>query len=101
MNTALDEYQFAEENRWEAARVLEVFDTVFDVLKPTTSGRPGDLLHPKPPSLPDAEVEGYIEERERARKARDFARADEIRGLLQENGILIEDARDGVRWKRK
>jgi cysteinyl-tRNA synthetase len=101
MNTALDEYQFAEENRWEAARVLEVFDRVFDVLKPAASGRPGDLLHPEAPSLPDTEVEAYIEERERARKARDFARADEIRGLLQENGILIEDARDGVRWKRK
>jgi cysteinyl-tRNA synthetase len=101
MNTALDEYQFAEENRWEAARVLEVFDGVFDVLKPAAWGRPGDPLHPAPPSLPDTEVEAYIEERERARKARNFARADEIRGLLQENGILIEDARDGVRWKRK
>ena len=87
--------------RWEAARVLEVFDRVFDVLKPAASERACDLLHPAPPSLPDTEVEAYIEERERARKARDFARADEIRGLLQKNGIVMEDARDGVRWKRK
>jgi cysteinyl-tRNA synthetase len=101
MNTALDEYQFREENRWEAARVLEVFDGVFDVLKPTESGRPGDALEAKAPSMPDAEIETYIEERARAREARNFARADEIRNLLQEKGILLEDAKDGVRWKRK
>jgi cysteinyl-tRNA synthetase len=101
MNTALDEYQFREENRWEAARVLEVFDGVFDVLKPAESVRPGDAAQAKAPSLPDAEVEAYIEERARAREARNFARADEIRNLLQEKGILLEDAKDGVRWKRK
>jgi cysteinyl-tRNA synthetase len=101
MNTALDEYQFREDNRWEAARVLEVFDGVFDVLKPAESGRPGDALQAKAPSLPDTEVEAYIEERARAREARNFARADEIRNLLQEKGILLEDAKDGIRWKRK
>jgi len=101
MNTALDEYQFREENRWEAARVLEVFDGVFDVLKPAESGSAGGVLHAMQPSLPDAEVEAHIEERARARAARNFERADEIRSLLQENGILLEDAKDGVRWKRK
>lgn len=101
MNTALDEYQFREENRWEAARVLEVFDTVFDVLKPAQSGRPGESLQARAPSLSDTEIEAYLEERGRARAARDFARADEIRNLLQENGILLEDAKDGIRWKRK
>jgi cysteinyl-tRNA synthetase len=99
MNTALDEYQFGEENRWEAARVLEIFDSVFDVLKPAeaslASGRS------KPPLLSDAEIEAYIEERLQARKARDFARADQIRNTLQGKGVLIEDAKDGVRWKRK
>jgi cysteinyl-tRNA synthetase len=101
MNTALDEYQFKEENRWEAARVLEVFDGVFDVLKPAEPGRPGDAVNAGQRSLPDAEVEAYIEERTRARETRNFVRADEIRSLLQEHGIMLEDAKDGIRWKRK
>ena len=101
MNTALDEYQFREENRWEAARVLEVFDGVFDVLKPAEPASvPGALSSPGP-SVSETEVQTLIEERARAREARNFARADEIRALLQENGIVLEDSKDGVRWKRK
>ncbi len=41
-----------------------------------------------------------IEERQAARKARDFARADEIRAELLEKGIILEDTREGVKWKR-
>lgn len=50
--------------------------------------------------LLDEEIEKLIEERQQARKSRDFARADEIRGLLLEKGIVLEDTREGVRWKR-
>jgi cysteinyl-tRNA synthetase len=100
MNTALDEYQFREENRWEAARVLEVFDGVFDVLKPAEPSREGNAIESQQ-TLRDAEIEAYIEERARARETRDFARADEIRSVLNEHGILLEDAKDGIRWKRK
>lgn len=91
MNTALDQHEFLEENRWEAARVLEIFDSVFDVLKPAHSTV----------TLSDAEIDAYIEERAQARKGRDYARADEIRALLQDKGVLLEDTKDGVRWKRK
>ena len=48
----------------------------------------------------DAEVEALIAERQAARKARNFARADEIRNQLTEMGILLEDTREGVKWKR-
>ena len=51
--------------------------------------------------LLDEEIEGLINERNEARKNKDFARADEIRDLLIEKGIILEDTRDGVRWKRR
>jgi cysteinyl-tRNA synthetase len=49
----------------------------------------------------DAEVETLVEERQEARRQRDFARSDEIRDLLAEKGIMLEDTKDGVRWKRR
>lgn len=48
----------------------------------------------------DDEIERLIEERQEARKAKNFARADEIRNMLSERGILLEDTREGVKWKR-
>ena len=50
--------------------------------------------------LLDAEVEELIAQRQAARKAKDFARADEIRSRLLEMGIVLEDTREGVKWKR-
>ena len=50
--------------------------------------------------LSDAEVEGLLAERRAARARRDFARADEIRQELAGRGIIVEDTKDGVRWKR-
>lgn len=48
----------------------------------------------------DGEIEKLIEERQAARKARDFKRADEIRDQLLAQGIILEDTREGVKWKR-
>jgi cysteinyl-tRNA synthetase len=95
MNSALDDNQFQEDNRWDAARVLEIFDTVFDVLKPTAS------TAPKAAGPTDTEIEALIEERNQAKKSKNFKRSDEIRNSLLEKGILLEDTKDGVRWKRK
>ena len=50
--------------------------------------------------LLDDEIEALINERNAARKEKNFARADEIRNLLTEKGIILEDTREGVRWKR-
>ncbi|MGO0058723.1 cysteine--tRNA ligase [Brevibacillus fluminis] len=52
-------------------------------------------------ALLDEEIEALIVERTESRKARNFARADEIRDLLTEKGILLEDTPQGVRWRRK
>lgn len=48
----------------------------------------------------DSEIEALIQERQDARKAKNFARADEIRDLLAGKGIILEDTREGVKWKR-
>ncbi|WP_026508295.1 cysteine--tRNA ligase [Butyrivibrio sp. MC2013] len=49
---------------------------------------------------PDEEIEQLIKERQDARKAKNFARADEIRDELAARGIILEDTREGVKWKR-
>ena len=54
----------------------------------------------KKEELLDADVEALIEERTAARKAKNFARADEIRDELLSKGIILEDTREGVKWKR-
>ena len=48
----------------------------------------------------DSDIEVLIQERQDARKAKDFARADEIRDQLLEMGIELKDTREGVKWKR-
>ncbi len=52
-------------------------------------------------SLTDEAVDALVAERTLAKKQRNFARADQIRNELAEKGIVIEDSKDGVRWKRK
>ena len=48
----------------------------------------------------DKEIEDLIAERQEARKAKNFARADEIRDELLAKGIILKDTREGVKWKR-
>lgn len=59
------------------------------------------IFGPEDDTSLDAEIETLVEERQQARRNRDFARSDEIRDLLAEKGIVLEDTKDGVRWKRK
>jgi cysteinyl-tRNA synthetase len=93
MNTALDEDKYFEDNRWESARVLKIFDEIFAVLRPTVAQAVGQL--------PDNEIEELIEQRNQAKKKREFQRADGIRAALIEKGVILEDTKDGTRWKRK
>ena len=66
----------------------------------TLCGVLGLDVEPKEELL-DSDIEKLIEERIAARKNKDFARADEIRDELEVKGIILEDSRDGVHWKRK
>jgi cysteinyl-tRNA synthetase len=70
---------------------IETFDTLGDVLGIVFGGE-GEIL--------DEEIETLIEERNTARKNRDFARSDEIRDQLLSMNIILEDTRQGTRWKR-
>jgi len=58
------------------------------------------LIVDRKAELLDGDIEALIEERQAARKAKNFARADEIRNELLEKGIVLEDTREGVKWKR-
>ena len=58
------------------------------------------LIVNKEEELLDADIERLIEERQAARKAKNFARADEIRDELLSKGIILKDTREGVQWKK-
>lgn len=90
-NSAMDAGTFLEGNVAEARQLLDKFDSIFDVLRPTAVQD----------GIPDADVERLIAERTSAKKSRDFRRSDEIRDQLIAAGIVIADTKDGVRWKRK
>jgi cysteinyl-tRNA synthetase len=90
-NTAMDTGEFKSGNTDGARAFLARFDAVFDVLRPAGSGS----------GLSDAEVEALVTERVAAKKSKNFGRADKIRAELMERGVVLEDTKDGVRWKRK
>ena len=73
-----------------AEKILSVLKTLTDIL--------GLIVVKEKES--DAEIDALIEERQAARKAKNFARADEIRDELKAKGIVLEDTKDGVKWKK-
>jgi cysteinyl-tRNA synthetase len=89
VNTALARKKLQEENQTELIELLKRFDTVLNIF----GNEQREML--------DSEVQKLIDERQEARHRRDFARGDEIRDELAERGIVLEDTKDGVRWKRK
>lgn len=75
------------------ARLMEVNEIFSDVLGVPLKGKESEALL-------DADIEALIEEREEVRKAKNFARADEIRDELKAQNIILEDTPQGVRYKR-
>ena len=78
--------------------IKEYIDTL--VKKITTLTDVLGLKVEKKEEILDEDIEKLIAERQQARKDRNFARADEIRDELLAKGIVLEDTREGVRWKR-
>lgn len=58
------------------------------------------IITEKKEEVLDEEIEALIQARQQARKEKNFALADEIRGKLSDMGIILEDTREGVKWKR-
>ncbi len=115
-NTAIDQGQLMGGDRDAILRVLDDFDAVFDVIRdddaePTRralawaaeAGRLDDVAPElrERLALSDEAIEALVAERTLAKKQRNFARADEIRNGLAAKGVILEDSKDGVRWKRK
>jgi len=102
-NSAMDRGDFRQENAVRLIATMEKFDQVLSVLADDDDEKLAKLgLGPVQPRLSAAEVDALIEERNAARKRRDFKRSDEIRQQLADSGIIVEDTKDGgVRWKYK
>ena len=89
VNPVLASGKLLEDNKQEIIAAIEQFDSVLNIFGKAER----ELL--------DDEIQALIDERQEARHRRDFARADEIRDELAERGIVLEDTKDGVRWKKK
>ena len=88
-NTAMAGGIIKSDDRKSLLELVESFDSVFNVF--------GEVKQ----ELLDSEVQALIDQRQDARKAKNFARSDEIRNQLTEMGIILEDTKDGLRWRRK
>ena len=111
-NTAADRGELRQEDKAPLLQALQQFDKIFAVLqdddaakmaRATEWARAHGLLEQSQlrDQMRDEEVDQLIAERSAAKKARDFGRADAIRAQLTEAGIIVEDTKDGIRWKRK
>ncbi|HKY45396.1 MAG TPA: cysteine--tRNA ligase [Pyrinomonadaceae bacterium] len=89
VNTALARKQVRAEDQRELLAAIDRIDTVLNVF----GEQKREML--------DSEIQSLIDERQEARHRRDFGRADQIRDELANRGIILEDTKDGVRWKRK
>jgi cysteinyl-tRNA synthetase len=89
VNTGLARGTLRGDNQREILDAIERFDSVLGVFGESIA----EML--------DDEIQKLIDERQEARHRRDFSRADEIRDELAGRGIVLEDTKDGVRWKRK
>ena len=89
VNTALARKQVRAEDQRELLAAIDRVDTVLNIF----GEQQREML--------DSEIQSLIDERQEARHRRDFGRGDEIRDELFNRGIILEDTKDGVRWKRK
>ena len=118
VNAAADQNRLTRADAEATLALLAKFDSIFAVLEDRDADltrsalawaeAEGRLSEADPEviakfgseGLTDAEIEALVNERTQAKRQRNFARADAIRNELLAKGILLEDSKDGVRWKR-
>ena len=115
-NTAIDQGRLLGDDREAILAVLTSFDAVFNVMEDrdagpteralTWAGQAGRMADVAPEllarqGLTDEAIDALVAERTQAKRQRNFARADQIRNELADKGVVLEDSKDGVRWKRK
>ena len=102
-NVAMDRGEFRQGDVEPARRTLESFDAIFAVLRDNDDEKLRSIGAQTCASATSNEkIEELVAARQVARKTRDFAKADRIRQELADQGIILEDSKDGiVRWKRK
>ena len=88
VNTALARKHVKTDNQRELLEVIDRIDSVLNIF----GEQKREIL--------DSEIQALLDERQKARHRRDFGRADEIRRELADRDIILEDTKDGVRWKR-
>jgi cysteinyl-tRNA synthetase len=102
-NAAMDRGEFRQGDVAVVRRTLDSFETIFAVLNDDDEVKLRSIsmeMHASGPN--NAEIEELVAARQAARKGRDFAKADRIRQELANQGVILEDSKDGViRWKRK
>jgi cysteinyl-tRNA synthetase len=102
-NTAMDRGEFRQQDAPRVISAMEKFDAILALLTDDDNEKLRNLgFGPSQPQMPPDQIEKLVEERQLAKKRRDFKRADEIRKQLAESGIILEDTKEGgVRWKQK
>jgi cysteinyl-tRNA synthetase len=102
MNIAMESGKLSAADAELVRKAMFGFDEVFAVLKDDDADRLRAVGFASAPTGPsDEEINALVAKRVAAKKNRDFKESDRIRDELAEHGIVLEDTRDGVRWKRK
>ena len=112
-NAAADAGKLGRNHVTQLQQALEEFDQIFNVVRDNDAEKIREIIEwaqvegkeikisASGNHISDAQVEALVGERNAAKKLRDFARSDAIRKQLAEAGIILEDTKDGVRWKRQ
>ena len=103
VNTAMDRGEFRQQDAPRIVAAMEKFDAILAVLNDDDADKLAKVgFVPEKSRMAAEEVEALIEQRNAAKKRRDFKKSDELRQQLADSGIVIEDSKDGsVRWKYK